>query len=233
MSLCARGDADGRVRGLRAGNGPHQAGPARHAHCVAGQEGRSRRTCTKATYIEERFEAFNRDLRWEALQETVATSINNQHFEKITHENLPQALECLDLLIQGISVNGHSSYYLAQAGRDLRRAAALELTFDKVRDLLRIIKSELDDVHCAFYRTRFEEPFDNLLGFGPMDKLPRKLKDLDHAQRDSDTDFFKNYLKTLYVSDFQARDGNLRVLETFLDKVELFLNQRLSESGRR
>ncbi len=186
----------------------------------------------KATYIEERFEAFNRDLRWEALQETLATSINNMHFEKITHENLPQALECLDLLIQGISVNGHASYYLAQAGRDLRRAAALELTFDKVRDLLRIIKSELDDVH-AFYRSRFEEPFDNFLAFCPMDKLPRKLKDLTTLKEIPDTDFFKNYLKTLYVSDLQARDGNLRVLETFLDKVELFLNQRLSESGRK
>ncbi len=186
----------------------------------------------KATYIEERFEAFNRDLRLEALQETLATSINNMHFEKISHENLPQALECLDLLIQGISVNGHSSYYLEQAGRDLRRAAALELTFDKVRDLLRIIKSELDDVH-AFYRSRFEEPFDNFLAFCPMDKLPRKLKDLTTLKEIPDTDFFKNYLKTLYVSDLQARDGNLRVLETFLDKVELFLNQRLSESGRK
>jgi hypothetical protein len=68
----------------------------------------------KATYIEERFEAFNKDLRLEALQETLATSVNNSHFEKITHENLPHALECLDLLIQGISVNGHSCYYLAQ-----------------------------------------------------------------------------------------------------------------------
>ena len=178
------------------------------------------------------FEAFNRDLRLEALQETLATSINNGHFEKITHDNLPHGLNCLDLLVQGISVNGHSCYYLAQAGRDLHRAATLGLTFDKVRDLLRNIKSELDDVH-AFYRSRFEEPFDNLLLYCPMDKLPRKLKDLTTLKEIPETDFFKNYLKTLYVSDLQARDGNLRVLETFVDKVELFLNQRLSESGRK
>jgi pyruvate, orthophosphate dikinase len=186
----------------------------------------------KATYIEERFEAFNKDLRWEALQETLATSINNRHFEKITHENLPQALTFFDHLIQGISVNGHSCYYLEQAGRDLRRAGALGLTFDKVRDLLRIIKTELDDVH-SFYRTRFEEPFDNFLSVCPMDKLPRKLKDLTTLKEIPETDFFKNYLKTLYISDLQARDGNLRVLETFLDKVELFLSQRLAESGRK
>ncbi|MBI5569954.1 MAG: hypothetical protein HY914_08425 [Desulfomonile tiedjei] len=186
----------------------------------------------KATYIEERFENFNRDLKLEALQETLATSINNQHFEQITHENLALALTFLDLLVRGVSVNGHSSYYLLQAGRDLSRAAVLGLTFDKVRDLLRVTKSELDDVY-AFYRSRFEEPFDQFLSYCSMERLPRRLRDLTTLKEIPDTDFFKNYLKTLYVSDLQARDGNLRVLETFLDKVELFLNQRLAESGRK
>lgn len=185
----------------------------------------------KATYIEERFEAFNKDLGMEAQQETLATSINNTHFELITLENLPVALTFLDYLVRGISVNGHSSHYLEQAGSDLRKSGELGLTFDKVRDLLKVIKKELDDVH-TLYRSRFEEPFDNFLAVCPMDRLPRKLKDLTTLKRIPDTDFFKNYLKTLYVSDLQARDGNLRVLETFIDKVELFLNQRLAESGR-
>jgi len=185
----------------------------------------------KAAYIEERFEAFTLDLIQESLQETLATSINNRHFDGITLENLPQALCFMDLLVRGISVNGHSSHYLLQAGRDLRRAAHLGLTFDKVRDLLKIIKKELDDIHDS-YRARFEEPFDDFLSFCPMDRLPRKLKDLTTLKQIPETDFFKNYLKTLYVSDLQARDGNLRVLETFVDKVELFLNQRLAESGR-
>lgn len=186
----------------------------------------------KATYIEKRFEAFNKDLALEAQQETLATSINNTHFDSITLDNLHHALTYLDSLVRGVSVNGHSSYYLEQAGRDLRRSGVLGLTFDKVRDLIKLIKKELDDVHVA-YRAWFEEPFDNLLATVPMDKLPRKLKDLTTLKQVPETDFFKNYLKTLYVSDLQARDGNLRVLETFLDKVELFLNQRLAESGRK
>ncbi|MBI5252092.1 MAG: hypothetical protein HY912_21565 [Desulfomonile tiedjei] len=186
----------------------------------------------KATYIEPRFEAFTRDLSLEALQETLATSTNNTHFEKITSENLAQALIFLDYLIRGISVNGHSSYYMEQAGRDFRRSGALGLTYDKVRDLVNITKKEIDDIH-AMYRMWFEEPFDNLLAFLQMDQLPRKLKDLTTLKAIPDSDFFKNYLKTLYVSDLQARDGNLRVLETFIDKVELFLNQRLADSGRR
>lgn len=186
----------------------------------------------KATYIEPRFEAFTKDLSLEALQETLATSTNNTHFEKITAENLAQALTFLDHLIRGISVNGHSSYYVEQAGRDLRRSGALGLTYDKVRDLVNIIKKEIDDVH-AMYRMWFEEPFDNFLASQTMDQLPRKLKDLTTLKDVPDTDFFKNYLKTLYVSDLQARDGNLRVLETFLDKVELFLNQRLADSAKR
>lgn len=186
----------------------------------------------KATYIEKRFEAFNKDLTLEAEQETLATSINNTHFDRITLDNLHHALTFLDSLVRGVSVNGHSSYYLEQAGRDLRRSGVLGLTFDKVRDLIKLIKKELDDVHAA-YRAWFEEPFDDFLVTVPMEKLPRKLKDLTTLKQVPDTDFFKNYLKTLYVSDLQARDGNLRVLETFLDKVELFLNQRLAESGRR
>jgi pyruvate, orthophosphate dikinase len=186
----------------------------------------------KAAYIEERFEAFNKDLGLEGLQETLATSINNTHFDQITLENLPDALRFLDCLVRGVSVNGHSSFYLEQAGRDLSRAGALGLTLDKVRDLLTIIKKEVDDIYVA-YRNWFEEPFDNFLSSCPMDRLPRKLKDLTTLKEVPDTDFFKNYLKTLYVSDLQARDGNLRVLETFIDKVELFLNQRLAESGKK
>jgi pyruvate,orthophosphate dikinase len=186
----------------------------------------------KATYIEPRFQAFTKDLTLEALQETLATSLNNTVFDAITPETLPQALEYLDQLVRGVSVNGHSSYYLEQAGRDLRRAGALGLTFDRVRDLLKIIKSELDDVH-VFYRDRFEEPFDDFLTVCPMSKLPRKLKELTTLKDVPATDFFRNYLKTLYISDLQARDGNLRVLETFIDKVDLFLNQRLAESGRK
>ena len=186
----------------------------------------------KATYIEDRFEAFNKDLRLEALQETLATSINNTYFEEITHETLPLALTFVDHLVRGLSVNGHSSYYLLQAGSDLHGAGELGLTLDKVRDLLKVIKSELDDIH-AFYRNWFEEPFDNFLMFCPMERLPRKLKDLTTLKEIPDTDFFKNYLKTLYISDLQARDGNLRVLETFVDKIEAFLNERLAESGRR
>ncbi len=186
----------------------------------------------KATYIEERFEAFNRDLALEALQETLATSINNMHFAEITLESLPNALIFLDLLVRGISINGHSSFYLEQAGRDLRRSGDLGLTFDKVRDILKIIKKELDDIH-ALYRSWFEEPFDNFLSSCRMEQIPRKLRDLTTLKQVPETDFFKNYLKTLYVSDLQARDGNLRVLETFVDKVELFLNQRLAESGRK
>lgn len=186
----------------------------------------------KATYIEERFEAFTKDLTLEALQETLATSLNNTRFEQITTENLPHALAFLDQLIRGLSVNGHSSYYLAQAGRDLSRAGELGLTFDKVRDLIKIVKSELDDIHL-FYRDRFEEPFDDFLSAQSMDRLPRKLKELTTLKDIPETEFYRNYLKTLYISDLQARDGNLRVLETFIDKIELFLNQRLAESGRR
>lgn len=186
----------------------------------------------KAKYLEERFEAFNRDLKLEALQETLATSISNTHFERITHENLPHALTFVDHLVQGLSVNGHSSYYLRQAGRDLCRAGILGLTFDKVRDILRIIKSELDDIH-TLYRSLFEEPLDNYLSVCSMNQLPRKLRDLTTLKEIPETDFFKNYLKTLYISDLQARDGNLRVIETFVEKVELFLNQHLAESGRR
>lgn len=185
----------------------------------------------KAMYLEERFEAFNNDLLQEALQETLATSINNIHFDKITSENLPNALTFLDYLVTGISVNGHSSYYLRQASRDLRQAGELGLTFDKVRDLLKMIKKELDDIHSQ-YRSWFEVPFDHFLSHCPMEKLPRKLRDLTTLKELPETDFFKNYLKTLYISDLQARDGNLRVLETFCEKVELFLSQRLAESGR-
>ncbi|MDQ1240392.1 MAG: pyruvate, orthophosphate dikinase, partial [Thermodesulfobacteriota bacterium] len=185
----------------------------------------------KAMYLEERFEAFNKDLLQEALQETLATSINNTHFDKITLENLPNALTFLDYLVTGISVNGHSSYYLRQASRDLRQAGELGLTFDKVRDLLKMIRKELDDIHSQ-YRAWFEVPFDHFLSHCPMEKLPRKLRDLTTLKELPETDFFKNYLKTLYISDLQARDGNLRVLETFSEKVELFLSQRLAESGR-
>ncbi len=186
----------------------------------------------KAAYMESRFEAFNKDLLAETSQETLATSINNIYFDGITHENLPLALTFVDHLVRGLSVNGHSSYYLLQAGRDLHFAADLGLTLDKVRDLLKVIKSELDDLHL-FYRNWFEGPFDNFLAFCPMERLPRKLKDLTTLKEVPDTDFFKNYLKTLYISDLQARDGNLRVLETFVDKIEGFLNERLAESGRR
>ena len=186
----------------------------------------------KATYIEKRFEAFNKDLGLERVQETLATSLNNTYFDKITMENLPDALVFLDCLVRGVSVNGHSSFYLERTGRDLSRAGYLGLTLDKVRDLVTIIKKEVDDIY-VLYRSWFEGPFDNFLSFCPMDQLPRKLKDLTTLREIPDTDFFKNYLKTLYVSDLQARDGNLRVLETFIDKVELFLNQRLAESGRK
>ncbi len=185
-----------------------------------------------ATYIEDRFEAFNRDLSLEALQETLATTIHNTHFETITVERLPEALRFLHTLVGGLAVNGHSSYYLVQAGRDLRRAGFLGLTFDKVRDLVKVVKSELDDIH-NLYRTWFEEPFDVRLAQCPLEQLPRKLKDLTTLREIPDTDFYNNYLKTLYISDLQARDGNLRVMETFLDKVELFLNERLAESNRR
>jgi pyruvate,orthophosphate dikinase len=185
----------------------------------------------RATYISEAFEAFNKDLGLEALQETLATSISNTHFDRITLENLPNALGFLDLLVAGLSVNGHSSYYLEQGGKDLRHAGALGLTFDKVRDLLKTIKKELDDVH-DFYRNWFEEHFDQWLAACPLEQIPRKLRDLTTLKDVPETDFFKNYLKTLYISDLQARDGNLRALESFIDKVELFLNQRLAESGR-
>ncbi len=186
----------------------------------------------KATYIEERFEAFTKDLRLEALQETLATSISNSRFDEISLENLPDALVFLNHLIQGIAVNGHSGYYLQRTGRDLRLSGRLGLTLDKVRDLLKTVKKELDDVHIA-YRNWFEGPLEDFLSSNPMEKLPRKLRDLTTLKQVPETDFFKNYLKTLYISDLQARDGNLRVLETFIDKIELFLNQRLAESGRR
>ncbi|MFH1116693.1 MAG: PEP/pyruvate-binding domain-containing protein [Pseudomonadota bacterium] len=186
----------------------------------------------KATYIEERFEAFTKDLRLEALQETLATSMGNSRFDEITLENLPDALVFLDHLIQGIAVNGHSSYYLQRTGRDLRLSGRLGLTLDKVRDLLKTIKKDLDDIHVA-YRNWFEGPLEDFLSSNLTEKLPRKLRDLTTLKQVPDTDFFKNYLKTLYISDLQARDGNLRVLETFIDKIELFLNQRLAESGRR
>ncbi|MDQ7783718.1 MAG: PEP/pyruvate-binding domain-containing protein [Desulfomonilaceae bacterium] len=186
----------------------------------------------KAAYIEERFEAFTKDLRLEALQETLATSISNSRFDGISLDNLPDALIFLDHLVQGVAVNGHSSYYLQRAGRDLRLSGRLGLTLDKVRDLLKSIKKELDDVHSA-YRSWFEGPLENFLSTYPMDRLPRKLRDLTTLKHVPESDFFKNYLKTLYISDLQARDGNLRVLETFIDKIELFLNQRLAESGRR
>jgi len=186
----------------------------------------------KATYMESRFEAFNKDLLAETSQETLATSINNIYFDEITHENLPLALTFVDHLVRGLSVNGHSSYYLLQAGRDLHFAGELGLTLDKVRDLLKVIKTELDDIH-VFYRNWFEGPFDNFLAYYHMERLPRKLKDLTTLKEIPDTDFFKNYLKTLYISDLQARDGNLRVLETFVDKIEGFLNERLAESRRR
>lgn len=186
----------------------------------------------KATYLEERFEAFNADLESEATQETLATSVNNTHFAEVTFENLPLALVFIDHLVRGVAVNGHSSYYLRRTGRDLRLAGRLGLTFDKVRDLLKILKKELDDVHAA-YRSWFERPIDRLLSESPMEELPRKLKNLTTLKHVPDSDFFKNYLKTLYVSDLQARDGNLRVLETFIDKVDLFLNQHLAESTRR
>ncbi len=185
----------------------------------------------RAAYLEARFEAFNEDLSHEAFQETLATSISNTYFDTITLENLPRALLFLDHLVNGIAVNGHSSYYLRQASNDLRQAGELGLTFDKVRDLLKVIKKELDDIH-AQYRMWFEGPFDNFLSQCSMENLPRKLRDLTTLKEIPDTDFFKNYLKTLYVSDLQARDGNLRVLETFTEKVEIFLNQRLAESGR-
>ncbi len=186
----------------------------------------------KATYKEERFEAFNKDLRLEAIHETIAASISNTRFEVITLDNLSQALRFLDLLVEGLAVNGHSSYYLDQAGKDLRDAGALALTFDKVRDLLKVLKKELDDVYDV-YRYWFEEPFDRRLTFCDVNQLPRKLRDLTTLREIPDTDFFTSYLKTLYISDLQARDGNLRVLEGFVDKVELFLNRRLAESGRK
>lgn len=186
----------------------------------------------KATYLEERFEAFNDDLDLEAMQETLATSINNTHFDEVTFENLPLALVFIDHLVRGVAVNGHSSHYLRRTGRDLLLAGRLGLTFDKVRDLLRIIKKELDDVHAS-YRAWFEEPVDRLLSGIDMDMLPTKLRDLTTLKHVPDTDFFKNYLKTLYISDLQARDGNLRVLETFIDKVDMFMNQHLSESTRK
>ncbi|MBM4327745.1 MAG: hypothetical protein FJ118_11345 [Deltaproteobacteria bacterium] len=185
----------------------------------------------KATYIEERFEAFNKDLTLESLQETIASTISNTRFAEVTVGNLPAALSFLDSLVRGLAVNGHSSYYLLQAGRDLAQAGPLGMTFDKVRDLLKVVKRELDDIY-AFYRQWFEAPFDNFVTACPMDRLPRKLKNLTTLKEIPDSDFFRNYLKTLYISDLQARDGNLRVLETFVDKVELFLNQRLAESGR-
>ncbi len=185
----------------------------------------------KATYIEECFEAFNKDLSLESLQETLATTVNNTHFETITEESFPHSLRFLDGLIMGAAANGHSSYYLEQAGSDLRNAGALGLTFDKIRDLVRIIQKELDDIH-DLYRNWFEQPFDRRLTAHPMDKLPRKLKDLTTLKQIPETDFFRNYLKTLYISDLQARDGNLRVLEIFVEKVELFLNRRLADSGR-
>jgi len=186
----------------------------------------------KALYIEDRFEAFNRDLQLEALQETLATTVSNTHLTEITLENLPYALCFLDHLVQGVSQNGHSSHYLEQAGRDLCHAGALGLTFDKVRDLVKVIKRELDEVH-DYYRFWFEEPFELHIAKSSTDRLPRKLRDLTTLKEIPDKDFFFNYLKTLYISDLQARDGNLRVLESFIDKVELFLNQRLAESGRR
>jgi pyruvate,orthophosphate dikinase len=185
----------------------------------------------RASYLEERFEAFNKDLTLEALQETYATSVSNTHFDQITLENLPLALRFLDCLAQGVSVNGHSSYYLQEAAKDLRFAGPLKLTFDKVRDLIKVIKKELDDVHDS-YRNWFEEPFDFKVGSTGIGRLPRKLKALTTLKEAPDTDFFNNYLKTLYISDLQARDGNLRVLEGFVDKVELFLNERLAESRR-
>ncbi len=186
----------------------------------------------KATYIEQRFEAFTKDLALESEQETLATTINNTRFDVVTSENLSTALVFMDHLVRGVCVNGHSSYYLQQAGRDLRRSAPLGLTYDKVRDIIAIVKKELDDIHVA-YRNWFEGHFDVFLACNPMDKLPRKLKDLTTLRETPETDFFKNYLKTLYLSDLQARDGNLRVLETFIDKVELFFNQRLADSGKR
>ncbi len=185
----------------------------------------------KAVYIEERFEVFSNDLGLEAEQETLATSINNTHFDTLTMENLPDALTFLDDLIRGVAVNGHSSYYLLEAGKDLRRAGALGLTLDKVRDLIKIVKKELDDISDS-YRYWFDAHVDGALNARPLEKLPRKLKNLTTLKEIPDSEFFKNYLKTLYISDLQARDGNLRVLETFTDKLELFLNQRLAESGR-
>ncbi len=186
----------------------------------------------RASYREKRFEAFTKDLGLEALQETMATSISNTHFDQITLENLPDALRFVDLLTEGLAVNGHSSVYLEQSGNDLRDAGSLGLTLDKVRDLLKIIKKELDDIHSS-YRAWFEEHLDVCLTACHMDHLPRKLKNLTTLKEIPDTDFHRNYLKTLYISDLQARDGNLRVLETFVEKVELFLNQRLAESGRK
>ncbi len=186
----------------------------------------------KATYIEERFEAFNKDIALEAYQETLATSINNTRFDEITLDNLPEALRFLELLTRGTAVNGHAGYYLTEAGSDLKRAGVLELTFDKIRDLLKLLKRELDDIH-TFYRKWFEAHFDRCLASAPIEKLPRKLRDLTTLRDIPESDFFRNYLKTLYISDLQARDGNLRVLETFVDKVEVFLNQRLAESGRK
>ncbi len=185
----------------------------------------------RGTYIEERFEAFNKDISLESRQETLATSINNSHFDEITEENLGIGLVFLDHLVQGIVVNGHSSLYLQQTGNDLRTACALGLTYDKVRDLLRILKHELDDIQ-RHYSNRFEQPFDDFLSSIENTKIPRKLRELTTLNEIPESDFFKNYLKTLYISDLQARDGNLRVLEIFHEKLELFLDRRLADSAK-
>lgn len=186
----------------------------------------------KAVYAEPRFEAFNKDVRLEAIQETLASSISNGPLDTITMDNLGHALRFLDSLVQGLAVNGHSSFYLLQVGSDLRFAGSIGLTYDKVRDLLKVLKKELDDIQLS-YRSLFEGPFDGCLDSLTSHTLPRKLRELTTLKTIPDSDFYRNYLKTLYISDLQARDGNLRVLETFIEKVELFLNQRLAESGRR
>lgn len=185
----------------------------------------------RGSYIEERFEAFNKDISLESRQETLATSINNSHFDEITEANLGLGLIFLDHLVQGVVVNGHSSLYLQQTGNDLKNAGSLDLTYDKVRDLLRILKHELDDIQ-RHYSNRFEQPFDDFLSSIENTNIPRKLRELTTLNEIPESDFFKNYLKTLYISDLQARDGNLRVLEIFHEKLELFLDRRLADSAK-
>ena len=181
----------------------------------------------------DRFEAFTKDLSWKRSRKPLppASTIPISRPSHLTIFRMP--LVFLDHLVRGISVNGHSELLPCTSRSGPPQAGPLGLTYDKVRDLLAIVKKEIGrysrDIP-ELVRGTFRQ-FPVRMSHGPASE---KAERLDYPEGNPGNGFLQELPKdALSFRTFRLVTETCGSSKPLWIKWNSFLNQRLADSAEK